>query len=232
MLKKIIALTVAPIAMLGLTLSVASLNSANAEITGSNSTGSSVGTVPQCAWYLVGVSGAVTLEHGDATKYKGETYGISGSSSSVDSYVAPVDATSKPGAPSEDDCSWYTSKASASVTISSPADPGFTSSSFPGDASMDFVLTNSSNKLTATVSPSCSAPWSTPIEGANDIYTGHVSAVATSLAKTSVTTISACSYTVGYAATVPAGKSPKNAGQNYALAGPTMTTTLVTSTLD
>lgn len=232
MLKKIIALMVAPIAMLGLMLSVAGLNSANAEITGSNSTGSSVGTVPQCAWHLDGVSGDVTLEHGDSTKYKGDAYAISGNSSSVDSYVAPVAATSKPSAPGDDDCSWYTSKASASVTISTSANPGFTSSSFPGDTSMDFELTDSSNKLTATVSPSCSSPWSTPSAGDNDIYSGHVSAVATSIAKTSVTTTSACSYTVGYAATVPAGKSPTNAGQNYSLAGPTMTTTLVTSTLD
>lgn len=232
MLKKVIALTVAPMAILGLTLSVAGLSSANAEITGSNSTGSSVGTVPQCAWHLDGVSGDVTLTHEDETKYKGEAYGISGSSSSVDSYVAPVSATSKPASPGADDCSWYTSKASASVTISTPADPGFTSTTFPGDSSMDFALTDSSNKLTATVSPSCSSPWSTPTAGDNDIYSGHVSAVATSLAKSSVTTVSACSYTVGYAATVPAGKSPTNAGSNYALAGPTMTTTLVTSTLD
>jgi hypothetical protein len=232
MLKKVIALAVAPIAMLGLTLSVASLTSANAEITGSNSTGSSVGTVPQCAWHLDGVSGDVTLSHGTVDKYKGEAYAISGSSSSVDSYVAPVDASAKPATPGDDDCSWYTSKASASVTISTDANPGFTSSTFAGDSSMNFSLSNSLNKLTATVSPDCSAPWSTPGEGANDIYSGHVSAVATSLAKTSVTTKSACSYTVGYAATVPAGKSPTHAGSNYALAGPTMTTTLVTSTSD
>lgn len=232
MFKKVIALTVAPIALLGLTLSVATLSSANAEITGSNSTGSSVGTVPQCAWHLDGVSGAVTLSHGDESKYKGEAYAISGNSSSVDSYVAPVDASSKPASPGVDDCSWYTSKASASVTISTDEDPGFTSSTFAGDTSMNFLLNNSSNKLTATVSPDCSAPWSTPSAGDNDIYSGHVSAVATSLAKSSVTTTSACSYTVGYAATVPAGKSPLHAGQNYALAGPTMTTTLVTSTSD
>jgi len=232
MFKKVMALILAPIAMLGLTLSVATLSSASAEITGSNSTGSSVGTVPQCAWHLDGVSGDVTLSHGDASKYKGEAYAISGSSSSVDSYVAPVDASAKPTSPGADDCSWYTSKASASVTISTSANPGFTSSSFADDTSMNFLLNNSSNKLTATVSPDCSAPWSTPADGDNDIYSGHVSAVATSLAKSSVTTTSACSYTVGYAATVPAGKSPLHAGQNYALAGPTMTTTLVTSTSD
>ncbi len=232
MFKKVIALTIAPIAMIGLTLSVAGLSSANAEISGSNSTGSSIGTVPQCAWHLDGVSGDVTLSHGDETKYKGADYAISGSSSSVDSYVAPVAATSKPASPGNDDCSWYTSKASASVTISTDADPGFTSTTFAGDSSMNFSLNNSSNKLTVTVSPDCSAPWSTPSAGDNDIYSGHVSAVATSLAKTSVTTTSACSYTVGYAATVPAGKSPTHAGENYALAGPTMTTTLVTSTAD
>lgn len=232
MFKKVMALILAPIAMLGLTLSVVTLSSASAEITGSNSTGSSVGTVPQCAWHLDGVSGDVTLSHGDESKYKGEAYAISGSSSSVDSYVAPVDSSAKPTSPGADDCSWYTSKASASVTISTSANPGFTSSSFADDTSMNFLLNNSSNKLTATVSPDCSAPWSTPADGDNDIYSGHVSAVATSLAKSSVTTTSACSYTVGYAATVPAGKSPLHAGQNYALAGPTMTTTLVTSTSD
>ena len=152
MLKKLVAIIVAPIAVLGMTISISSLSSASAAIEGSNSTGSSVGTVPQCSWHLDGVSGAVSLTHGDATKYKGLDYAISGSSSSVDSYVAPVGASGKPSAPGNDDCSWYTSKASASVTISTSASPAFTSSSFPDDTSMNFSLTDSSNKLTATVS--------------------------------------------------------------------------------
>jgi hypothetical protein len=230
MMKKIAALVVAPLAVLGMAASLTGLTSANAALTGSNTTGSSVGTVPQCAWHLDGVSDAVTLSHGDATKYKGEDYSISGSSSSVDSYVAPVDASSKPSSPGVDDCSWYTSKASASVTISTSANPGFTSSTFESDSSMNFSLSDSSHKLTATVSPSCDAPWSTPTAGANDIYSGHVSAVATSITKGDTTTQSACSYTVGYAATVPGGKSPTHAGSNYAMTGPTLTTTLVTST--
>lgn len=229
-MKKIAALVVAPIAVLGMAVSLTGLSTANAEISGSNSTGSSVGTVPQCAWHLDGVSTAVTLSHGDASKYKGVDYSISGSSSSVDSYVAPVSATSKPASPGADDCSWYTSQASASVTISTSDNPAFTSSTFAGDSSMNFSLSDSSHKLTATVSPSCASPWTTPASGANDIYTGHVSAVATALAKADTTTTSACSYTVGYAATVPGGKSPTNAGSNYAMTGPTLTTTLVTST--
>ena len=230
MLKKVIALFVAPVAMVGLTLSIASFSSASAAIAGSNSTGSTVGTVPQCAWHLNGVSGAVALTHAGEGKYKGLAYLIEGSSSSVDSYVAPTGTATKPATPGVDDCSWYTSKASASVTISTTANPGFTSTTFTDDTSMNFALTDSLNKLTVTVSPSCDAPWSTPTAGANDIYTAQISAVATSIAKADVNTQSACSYTVGYAVTVPAGKSPINAGQNYVLTGPTMTTTLVTST--
>ena len=230
MIKKIAALVVAPIAAMGMVVSLTGLTSANAALEGSNATGSSVGTVPQCAWHLDGVSATVTLSHGDATKYKGVDYAISGSSNSVDSYVAPTDATSKPATPGDDDCSWYTSKASASVTISTGATPAFTSSSFTDDTSMNFSLSDSSHKLTATVSPDCATPWSTPTAGANDIYSGHVSAVATSIAKDDTTTKSACSYTVGYSATVPGGKAPTHAGQNYAMTGPTLTTTLVTST--
>jgi len=229
MMKKLAALVIAPVAALGLAVSLTGLTSATA-LTGSNSTGSTVGTVPQCAWHLDGVLADVVLSHDDATKYKGLDFGISGSSSSVDSYVAPVASSSKPASPGVDDCSWYTSQASASVTISTDASPGFTSSSFAGDTSMDFSLSDSSHKLTATVSPSCDSPWTAPTGGDNDIYGSHVSGVATSITKLNTTTRSACSYTVGFAATVPAGKSPTHAGSNYAMTGPTLTTTLVTST--
>jgi hypothetical protein len=230
MMKKLAALVVAPIAVLGLMVSLTGLTSATA-ITGSNSTGSTVGTVPQCAWHLDGVLDAVVLTHTDATKYKGLDYVITGSSTSVDSYVAPVAATAKPLSPGVDDCSWYTSQASAEVTISSGETPAFTSTTFTGDVSMNFDLNDADHKLTVTVDPTCASPWTAPITGTNDIYTGHVSGVATSLTKANTTTQSACSYTVGFTATVPAGKSPTNAGSNYEMTGPTLTTTLVTSTL-
>ena len=230
MMKKLAALVVAPIAVLGLMVSLTGLTSATA-ITGSNSTGSTVGTVPQCAWHLDGVLDAVVLTHTDATKYKGLDYVITGSSTSVDSYVAPVAAIAKPLSPGVDDCSWYTSQASAEVTISSGETPAFTSTTFTGDVSMNFDLNDADHKLTVTVDPTCASPWTAPIAGTNDIYTGHVSGVATSLTKANTTTQSACSYTVGFTATVPAGKSPTNAGSNYEMTGPTLTTTLVTSTL-
>jgi len=229
MMKKLAALVVAPIAVLGLMVSLTGLTSATA-ITGSNSTGSTVGTVPQCAWHLDGVLAAVTLTHADATKYKGLDYVISGSSTSVDSYVAPVAAIAKPVSPGVDDCSWYTSQASAEVTISTGTTPAFTSTTFADDISMNFSLSDSNHKLTATVDPTCISPWTAPAAGSNDIYSGHVSGIATSLTKVNTTTISACSYTVGFTATVPAGKAPTNAGSNYVMTGPTLTTTLVTST--
>jgi hypothetical protein len=95
MMKKLAALVIAPVAALGLALSLTGLTSATA-LTGSNSTGSTVGTVPQCAWHLDGVLAAVVLTHADETKYKGLNYAISGSSTSVDSYVAPVAASARP----------------------------------------------------------------------------------------------------------------------------------------
>ena len=230
-MKKVLAALVAPIAVLGMTFSVSSLSSASAtDPSGSNATGSSVGTVPQCAWHLDGVTGTVTMTHADGSLYKGDSYGLSGSTGNIDSYVAPVSAEAKPASPGDDDCSWYTTKASASITISTSSSPEFTSETFASDHSMDFSLSDSSHKLTATVSPTCASPWSAAGAGANDIYSGHLSGVVTSLALADVTTKSACSYTVSYGATVPGGKAPTHAGSNYAMTGPTLTTTLVTAT--
>ncbi|MEN9736605.1 MAG: hypothetical protein RL129_1316 [Actinomycetota bacterium] len=228
-MKKILAALVAPIAVIGLSFSVTGLSVASADPSGTNETGSSVGTVPQCAWHLDGVSGTVTMSHADGSLYKGDDYSLSGTTGEIDSYVAPVSASSKPATPGVDDCSWYTTIASAEITISTSDTPEFTSESFAEDTTMDFPL-NSSNKLSATVSPSCSSPWEAAGDGENDIYSGHVSGVVTSLALGDVTTVSSCSYTVAYAAKVPGGKSPTHAGSNYAMTGPTLTTTLVTST--
>jgi hypothetical protein len=228
MMKKLAALVIAPVAVLGLAVSLTGLTSATA-LTGSNKTGSTLGTVPQCAWHLDGILDDVVLTHSGGGKYKGLDYLISGSGTTVDSYVAPVAASAKPGSPGADDCSWYTSQASAEVTISSGASPAFTSTTFSGDSSMNFSLNDTGHKLTATVDPTCASPWTSPDAGDNDIYTGHVSGVATSITRSSTTTTSACSYTVGFAATVPAGKSPTNAGSDYVMTGPTLTTTLVTA---
>jgi hypothetical protein len=53
-----------------------------------------------------------------------------------------------------------------------------------------------------------------------------ISAEPFSITKTATTTASTCTYAMSVGATVPAGKSPKNAGSSYALVGPALTTTL------
>lgn len=229
-LKRVVAIVATPLAGLGLVFTLTGLSPASADISGSNATGSSVGTIPACSWHLVGVSGSVQLTHSDSTKYKGLDYPISGStSSSVDSYVAPSSASTMPSSPQVDDCSWYGHEVGAQITIATTDTPAFKASLPSGDTSMDFTLSDSAHKLSATVSPSCASPWSIPSAGANDIYLGHTSAVATSLAEASVSTTSSCSYTVGYSVTVPGGLTPTNSGTTYVMSGPALTTTLVTT---
>lgn len=223
-LKRGLATASLGLAAAGLVMSFSFTTSANA-IDGSNTTGSTVGTVPQCAWHLEGVSGTVALTHEDATKYSGTSYAISGSTSEVKTYVADQDATAI--ATDTSACSWYNSKKGASVTVSTSGTPAFTSSSFGAeDTSMNFILDGTANKLTANVTPTCSSPWSTPSAGDNDIYAGHLSGPATSLALGSTSTISSCTYSVTYSTAVPAGKQPLHAGSNYAMSGPSLTTTL------
>lgn len=224
-LKRGFAATSLGLAAAGLIMSFSFTTSANA-IDGSNSTGSAVGTVPQCAWHLEGVSGVVTLANADSSKkYNGAAFAISGSTSEVKTYVA--DQAASAITTDENGCSWYNSKKGASVTVSTTGTPAFTSTSFGAeDTSMNFTLDGTDNKLTATVTPTCTSPWTTPSAGENDIYVGHVSGPATALAKGSTSTISSCTYQVTYATAVPAGKQPLNAGQNYAMTGPSLTTTL------
>lgn len=226
-LKRGAAATSLVLAAAGLAFTMSAMPFANADLTGENTTGSAVGTVPQCAWHLDGVSGAVTLAHGDSAKYNGADYSISGSTSDVNTYVADSAA----GTPSTDPaaCSWYSGKKGAQVTVSTSAtSPAFTSSSFEGDSSMNFSLDSSSHKLSAAVTPTCSSDdgWVNGASGTNDIYTGHLSGVPTSLANASTTTISSCSYTITYSTTVPSGMTPTHAGSNYAMTGPALTTTL------
>ena len=226
--KRGVAVASLVLAAAGLVFSLSATPFANAELTGSNSTGSSVGTVPQCAWHLDGVSGDVVLTHGATDKYKGEAYSISGDTADVKTYVA--DSAASAPATDPDACSWYSGKKGAEVTVSTAdTSPKFTSSTFgAGDTSMNFNLNNSSNKLSAAVTPTCSsdAGWVNGSAGTNDIYTGHTSGTPTSLSNSHTTTTSSCSYVITYSTSVPGGLTPTHAGSNYAMTGPSLTTTL------
>jgi hypothetical protein len=88
---------------------------------------------------------------------------------------------------------------------------------------MDFDLTEL-KPLTLGIVEACGLPWS--VNNAAVIGGTSVSATPLSISKADTAVNSTCTYAMSMTATVPAGKSPKNAGSNYALVGPGLTTTL------
>jgi hypothetical protein len=213
--KKLIAGLVAPLAITGLMFSTSAISSGfaaepEAPETVAGSTSSSVGTKPQCAWGLSGVESSNTLAGEEGTKYAGEDYSISGSDSGIEVTVTGGD------------CSWYEYKKGANITITTEAAPKFTINDAT-DTTMDFDLTEL-KPLTLAIVEACDTPWS--VNNAAVIGGTSVSATPLSISKSDTAVNSTCTYAMSMTATVPAGKSPKNAGSNYALVGPGLTTTL------
>lgn len=173
-------------------------------------TSSSVGTKPQCAWTLAGVEETMVLTSAEAALYSGSALAIAGSDDGISATVFGTD------------CSWYEYKKGATITISTPASPKFTINDAT-DTTMDFDLTTLSPMslaITHTCGPDFTDDDTASIGGA------VVSAEPFSITKSSTNTTSSCTYSMAVGATVPANKSPKNAGSTYALVGPALTTTL------
>lgn len=213
--KKLLAGLVAPIAIAGIMFSTTAISNGfavepDAPAAVAGSTGSSVGTKPQCAWGLTGVEASNTLAGAAGTKYAGENYEISGSDSAI--------AVTVTGG----DCSWYEYKKGADIEISTSASPKF-SIGDATDTSMDFNLTAAA-PLTLGITEECAPAWT--VNNAASIGGTSITATPLSIPKTDTTVDSTCTYAMSMTATVPAGKSPKNAGTNYALVGPGLTTTL------
>jgi hypothetical protein len=142
--------------------------------------------------------------------YSGTALAISGSDIDI---AASVSGT---------DCSWYEYKKGATITIDTTASPKFSINDV-ADTTMDFALTTLSPMslaITHTCGPEFVADETASIGGAS------ISAEPFSIPKADTTTTSACTYIMAVGATVPANKSPKNAGSSYALVGPALTTTL------
>lgn len=213
--KKFIASLTAPIAVAGILLSLPAISSSFAEEPTApagveGTTGSSVGTKPQCAWGLSGVSATIALAGAEGTKYDGTLYALTGSDAGI--------AASVSGA----DCSWYGYKKGARITVDSASGPKFTIND-PSDTSMDFDLTTEA-PLSIGINHSCGPDF---IDDVAAIIGGATTSAAPfSIAKSSTSTTSSCTYEMALSANVPANKSPKNAGTTYALVGPALTTTL------
>ena len=173
-------------------------------------TSSSVGTKPQCSWTLSGVEATMALTSAGSELYSGTALAISGSDTGI---AASVSGT---------DCSWYEYKKGATITISTPASPQFTIND-ADDTTMDFALTTLS-PMSLAITHACGPEFVDDI--AASIGGASISAEPFSIPKVETTTTSACTYIMAVGATVPANKSPKNAGSSYALVGPALTTTL------
>jgi hypothetical protein len=213
--KKLIASFTAPIAAAGILISLPAISSSFAEEPTApagveGTTGSSVGTKPQCAWGLSGVSSSIALAGAEGTKYDGTLYGLSGSDSGISAAVSGLD------------CSWYEYKKGARITVDSVSDPKF-SINDPSDTSMDFSLTTGA-PLSIDINHNCGPDFVADDEAI--IGGTTTSAAPFSIAKSSTSTTSSCTYEMALSANVPANKSPKNAGTTYALVGPALTTTL------
>ena len=216
------------LAAAGLVLSFST--SASASI--SSGTDSTVGTIPLCAWTLNGVGSSITLENpaykaepSNATKYKGVEYDLEGETADVEIYASNPLLTESTTDPHN--CSWYGAASGGSVEVTTTAAPEFTSSRSgdPDDNSMGFEL-DSSNRLVGVASTvgDCTLWTQDPTA---DVFTGDISSAPIALDKGNTTSISRCTYSVAYSTKIPANKEPNDPGQDYALVGPVMITTLV-----
>ena len=213
--QKIFAAIATPFAIVGLitALTVTSAGFAaepDAPAGVPGTTSSSVGTKPQCLWTLSGVEGTMSLASAEAELYSGTALAIAGSDAGISASVSGTD------------CSWYEYKKGATITISTPASPQFTINDVT-DITMDFDLTTLS-PMSLAITHACGPEFTD--DNTASIGGASISAEPFSILKSATTTTSSCTYSMAVGATVPAGKSPKNAGSSYALVGPSLTTTL------
>jgi hypothetical protein len=160
----------------------------------------------------------------NTNKYQGVAYPLVGQTSNVEIYVS--DPTLEESPTDTSNCSWYGTARGGSVTVTTVADPKFTSrrTGDASDNSMGFLL-SSANKLAGLATIGTCSDWNKT--SLADVFTGTTSSIPIALAAGVTTTISKCTYSVAYSTTIPAGQTPFAPGVDYVLVGPVMTTTLV-----
>jgi hypothetical protein len=166
---------------------------------------------------------AYVAEETNTNKYQGLEYPLAGVTGSVEIYVSDPILEESPTDTSN--CSWYGTAKGGSVTVTTAAEPKFTSSRAGlTDISMGFNL-DSSNKLVGLARIESCAGW-TKVTLA-DVFGGTTSSTPIALAAGATTTTSKCTYSVAYSTTIPANQKPTAPGADYVLVGPVMTTTLL-----
>ena len=218
------------LAAAGLVLSFSTSASAEPTVT---ETGSTIGTIPLCDWTLKGVGSSITLENpayktlaSNETKYRGLPYPLVGQTTDVEIFASSP--TFEDSTTDEYNCSWYGTAVGGAVSITTGADPQFTSATTgnPADNSMGFLL-SSSNKLVGLASIVGEACTDWTADSNADVFNSDTSSTPLALANDKTTSTSRCTYSIAYSTTIPADQNPTAPGVDYALVGPAMTTTLV-----
>jgi hypothetical protein len=195
------------------------------------SVAASTKTVPWCGWTVSGLPTGLTLEDtaaksaGKASSYKGVDIALGGSTSGVSAFVSGSTTASTDA----DNCSWYgdTNKQGLTMTVTASR-ANFTArpaGESADDAGMGFSLTSSS-KLTITPAyTGCSDAFVT--SNNLSVWADQLASTpVTASDKSLVTTTSACTWGLTYAAKIPGGMKPLFGDKTYAFTGPTLTTTV------
>jgi hypothetical protein len=188
-------------------------------------------TVPWCGWTVSGLPEALTLEDtvakaaGETSSYKGAEIALGGSTTGVSAFVSGSTVASI----AEDNCSWYgdTNKQGLTMTVTASR-ANFTArpaGAESDDSGMGFSLTEASPLTISPTYTNCSNAF---VTSDNLSVWDHqlTSTPVTASDKTKVTTTSACTWGLTYAAKIPAGKMPLFGDKTYAFTGPTLTTTV------
>lgn len=247
LLKKVAAIAALPIATTGLVVGLIGSGPAfaydmpgtvsNPSATpaaladGDASVSASTKTVPWCGWTVSGLPNTLVLTDtsvaaGQTSKYVGSEISLAGASGSISAFVSGTGAAATEDV---DNCSWYgdDNKQGLAMTVRASG-AGFSATAAQGgaDAGMGFDLTELKPlSITPTYAASCANGFTT--SDSLSVYAGSLgSNPVTTKSKASVSTTTACSWTLDYAATIPAGKEPKFGDQVYTFTGPTLTTTV------
>lgn len=247
LLKKVAAIAALPIATTGLVVGLIGSGPAFAYdmpgtvsdptatpaalANGDASVSASTKTVPWCGWTVRGLPETLTLSDtsvtaGETSKYVGSEISLAGASGSISAFVSGTGAAATADV---DNCSWYgdDNKQGLAMTVRASG-AGFTATAAEGgaDAGMGFLLTEAKPlSITPTYAASCANGFTTS-DALNVFGDSLTSNPVTTKDKASVSTTTACSWTLAYATKIPAGKEPKFGDQVYTFTGPTLTTTV------
>ena len=248
--KKIAAMVLAPIAVIGMafslfTTSAIATGETQQGVSGeqelaSQATLISTDVRPWCGWTaLTAASDSITLAPAAPTVYDGEAISLVATGQQFAIRVGPAGSAVAAGTPfaalGEENCSWFAADQVNGVAVSttlsgnsfnavSDANTGATPAV---DATMNFDAVTDNPLTIGNTAVVCTG--FTFVEPPLTVTTADATANVVSLAANLTGTNNFCSWTSDYAISIPAGKKPMFGDSTYTYTGPTITNTMVYS---